>query len=68
MAGALGQKLGRPLKIEEDPTPEGAYRPFGSAYGNMFVNNDTRAVVGEALATGKVRVQANVAVTFELAD
>jgi uncharacterized protein YggE len=67
MARALGQKLGRPLKIEEDPTQEG-YRPFGSAYGNAFLNNESRAVVGEALATGKVRVQANVAVTFELAD
>ena len=68
MAASLGQKLGRPLKIEEDAAESGAYRPFGSAYANAYDNNNTRAAVGEALATGKVRIQANVAVTFELTD
>jgi uncharacterized protein YggE len=68
MAASLGQKLGRPLKIEEDPAEQGAYRPFGNPYANAFVNNDTHAAVGEALAPGKVRIQATVAVTFELTD
>jgi uncharacterized protein YggE len=68
MAASLGQKLGRPLKIDEDPAEGGAFRPFGSPYANAFDNNNTRAVVGEALATGKLRVQASVGITFELAD
>jgi uncharacterized protein len=68
MAASLGQKLGRPLKIEEDPAEPGAYRPVGSSYANIFSSNESRAVVGETLATGKVRLQASVAVTFELTE
>jgi uncharacterized protein len=67
MAAALGQKVGHPLRIDEDP--QEPYRAT-SAYGmsNASVSNETHAAVGEAMATGKLRVAASVAVTFELLD
>lgn len=68
MAVALGQKLGRPLKIDEDT---GGWS-YGGRTGNFLNdsadNNGARAVVGETMATGKIRVQANVVVTFEIVD
>lgn len=73
MAAALGQKVGRPLKIDEDPGPSSVWSPWGNRPGNVLLNafdqnTDSRPVVGESMATGKIRVTANVAVTFELAD
>jgi uncharacterized protein len=68
MAASLGQKLGRPLKIDErDQSGGWGYRPVNFA-GNAMVNNDTQAMVGETMATGKIKIQANVEVTFELAE
>jgi hypothetical protein len=66
MAASLGQKLGRPLKIDEDP--EAAQLRSMNQLTNAAFNNDTRPALGEAMATGKIRIAASVAVTFELVD
>lgn len=63
MAGALGQLLGEPLRVEEvtlDP-----WRP--PTMNSMALNNDSVAQIGDTMASGRVRVQANVSVTFALA-
>jgi uncharacterized protein len=69
MAAALGQKLGRPLKIEEDAGLGGySYRTGNAFLNDSSDNNAVRPVVGDTMATGKLRIQANVSVTFELVD
>jgi uncharacterized protein len=63
MAAALGQTLGEPLRIDEsmvDPV-----RPL--AMNNFALNQDTTPQVSETVASGRIRVQADVAVTFALA-
>jgi uncharacterized protein YggE len=68
MAATLGQKLGRPLKVEEE-TDTGRSPPFpGNMLSNAFAPGDTRGMVGQTMATGKIRIPASVAVTFELLD
>lgn len=68
MATALGQKLGRPLKIDEDPET-GRNRPVqGNIFSNAFAPTDARGTVGETMATGKIQIPAGVTVTFELLD
>jgi uncharacterized protein YggE len=64
MAAALGQRIGHPLRIDEEPS-DGGYR--GQAM-NVMMSNDARGTTGETMATGKLRVQSTVAVTFELID
>jgi hypothetical protein len=68
MAAALGQKIGRPLRIDEEHQDGSGYRTANLGLSNMVTTNDTRASVGETMATGKLRVQTSVAVTFELVD
>jgi len=68
MAATLGQKLGRPLKVDEEPE-SGRGSPFqGNLLSNAFAPGDTRGTVGQTMATGKIRIPASVAVTFELLD
>jgi uncharacterized protein YggE len=67
MAAVLGQKVARPLKMEE--TPEAQTWPWTpQPQSNAVFNNDTRSELREAMATGKIRIPATVSVTFELAD
>ena len=68
MATTLGQKLGRPLKIDED-AEAGRYQPLpGNMLTNAFSQTDTRGAIGDTMATGKIKIPASVAVTFELLD
>jgi len=64
MADALGQKIGRPIKIDEGV--EQAWGP--RALANASFDNGTRAELKETMATGKIRIPANVSVVFEIAD
>jgi uncharacterized protein len=67
-ARALGQRLGRPLKIDEGGDGQ-LFGMYGrQQFANYMGNNDTRAVAGETMAPGKIKVEAAVAVTFELVD
>lgn len=69
MAAALGQKVGHPLRVDEEPQDPSGYRGLNAySLGNASTANETRATVGETMATGKIRVQSSVAVTFELVD
>lgn len=64
MAAALGQTLGEPLRIDEvaaDP-----WRP--PAMNNYALNNDSAPQISDTVASGRLRVQANVAVTFTLSQ
>ena len=63
MASALGQKLGRPTKVAE--SQEGAVRALAA---NAVYDNNSRAVIHEAMATGKLQIAASVDITFELVD
>jgi len=65
MAGVLGQKLGRPLKMDEVTGSQGWSTNF---MANDASANDTRSAVREAMAAGKLRIPSTVAVTFELGD
>ncbi len=68
MATTLGQKLGRPLKVDEDPEA-GRYQPLqGNMLNNSYTPTDTRGTVGQTMAAGKIRIAASVAITFELLD
>jgi hypothetical protein len=67
MAAAVGQKVGRPLKIDEDHDAGGGWGR-ASLLNNFSNDNKSQAVVAETMATGKIRVQASVAVTFELME
>lgn len=63
MAAALGQQVGEPLRIEEGSS-EGGWRPLTLNYA---LSNETVPHVSDTVATGKIQVQASVAVTFALA-
>jgi uncharacterized protein len=68
MATTLGQKLGRPLKIDEEPEA-GRYQPLqGNLLNNSVAASDTRGSTGQSMAAGKIRIPAGVAVTFELLE
>lgn len=67
MAGVLGQKVGRPLRIDETAEPSSS--PWSPApQSNVVFNNETRSELREAMAAGKIRVPATVAITFELGE
>ncbi|WAS91729.1 SIMPL domain-containing protein [Nannocystis punicea] len=63
MAAALGQTLGEALRVEEVTVD--AWRP--PTLGNIALMNDTAPQISDTVATGRIRVQANVSVTFALA-
>jgi hypothetical protein len=64
MAQALGQTIGQPLRVEEDASAGGGWRaPIQANYALM---NETVPHVSDTLATGKIQIQASVAVTFAL--
>jgi hypothetical protein len=55
--------------VDEDPQDPSGYRGLNTySNSNVAVGNETHASVGESMATGKLRVQSTVAVTFELVD
>lgn len=64
MAAALGQTVGEPLRIEEGAS-EGSWRSPTTL--NYALSNETVPHVSDTVATGKIQVQASVAVTFALA-
>jgi uncharacterized protein YggE len=65
MASALGQKVGRPLRVDEATLPPSS--PWSPApLANTVFDNETRSELREAMAAGKVRIPATVAITFEL--
>ncbi|MBZ5714910.1 SIMPL domain-containing protein [Nannocystis pusilla] len=64
MAAALGLTLGTPLRVEEvasDP-----WRP--PTMNNFSLTNDSTPQVSETVASGRIKIAANVAVTFQLAE
>ena len=64
MAAALGQTLGAPLRVEEvalDP-----WRP--PTMNNFSLTNDSTPQISETVASGRIKIAANVAVTFSLAE
>ena len=63
MAAALGQTLGEPLRVEEVALEP--WRPM--AMNNYALNHDTTPQISETVASGRIRVQADVSVTFALA-
>lgn len=63
MAAALGQALGEPLRIDEAPAD--GWRP--QIPMNYALSNESVPRVSDTVATGKIQVQASVAVTFALA-
>lgn len=69
MASVVGLKVGRVLTINEDP---GSGVVWGNSrmnvLGNASDNNTDTPVVGESMATGKIRVTATMNATFELID
>ncbi|MFZ6181161.1 SIMPL domain-containing protein [Nannocystis pusilla] len=62
MAEALGQALGEPLRVDEVAVD--TWRP--PAMNNIALTNDSTPQIGDTVATGRIRVQANVSVTFAL--
>ena len=74
LAGSLGQKVGRPVTIQEGYSGWwSSYRGWwGSGYGQSMSQNVSQ-VAGDGgspsespLAPGTIRVSASVSVTFEL--
>jgi hypothetical protein len=65
LARQLGQKLGHPLKVE-DTTDLGSSASL--RLSNASYSNESAPASGPTLAAGKSRVQASVAVLFELQD
>lgn len=66
MAGALGQQIGEPLRIDEGG--DSSWSPYGMNVANNYVlNNETAAQVSETVAAGKIQVRAGVSVVFKLA-
>lgn len=61
MAGALGQQIGAPIKIDE--ADAAAWQP---PVANYSFSNATVPHVSDTVATGKIRIHAGVAVTFAL--
>lgn len=62
MAGALGQQLGAPLKIDESD-PNLSWR---APLANYALTNESVPHVSDTVATGRIRIHAGVAVTFAL--
>jgi uncharacterized protein YggE len=73
MAGALGQKIGRPRTINEQPSNYNGWGGWwGGYYGNVTAQNAVQNVgpaqgaTGEITALGQIRINAKVMVAFEL--
>jgi uncharacterized protein YggE len=72
LAAELGQKIGRPLTISEEPTPGYYPRGWYGAATQVQVNASARseegppADEGGTVALGQIGVTASVSVTFEL--
>ncbi len=64
MAKELGQRLGRPLKV--DDTTDSQY--VNHVASNVYLNNESPQASSQTLAAGRARVQASVAVVFELQE
>ena len=71
MAGALGQKIGRPRTISEQPSNFNGWGGYWG-YGNVTAQNAVQNVgpaqgaTGEITALGQIRINAKVMVAFEL--
>jgi uncharacterized protein YggE len=71
MAGALGQKIGRPRTISEQPSNFNGWGGWWG-YGNVTAQNAVQNVgpaqgaTGEITALGQIRINAKVMVAFEL--
>jgi uncharacterized protein YggE len=72
MAGALGQKIGRPRTINELPSNYNGWGGWWGYYGNVTAQNAVQNVgpaqgaTGEVTALGQIRINAKVTVAFEL--
>jgi len=72
MAGALGQKIGRPRTISEMPSNYNGWGGWWGYYGNVTAQNAVLNVgpaagaTGEVTALGQIRINAKVTVAFEL--
>ena len=72
MAGALGQKIGRPRSISEQPSNYNGWGGWWGYYGNVTAQNAVQNVgpaqgaTGEITALGQIRINAKVMVAFEL--
>jgi uncharacterized protein YggE len=72
MAGALGQKVGRPRTINELPSNYNGWGGYWGYYGNVTAQNAVQNVgpaqgaTGEVTALGQIRINAKVTVAFEL--
>jgi hypothetical protein len=72
MAGALGQKIGRPRTISELPSNYNGWGGYWGYYGNVTAQNAVQNVgpaqgaTGEITALGQIRINAKVTVAFEL--
>jgi uncharacterized protein YggE len=71
MAGALGQKIGRPRTISEQPSNFNGWGGWWG-YGNVTAQNavqnagPVQGATGEITALGQIRINAKVMVAFEL--
>ncbi len=80
MAAVLGQSVGLPLQINENPTGSGGLYysswwgwGWGSRGGGMNQNviqdmSGNRSEISDTIALGKISIRANVNVTFKLKD
>jgi uncharacterized protein YggE len=72
MAGALGQKIGRPRTISEQPSNYNGWGGWWGYYGNVTAQNavqnagPAQDATGEVTALGQIRINAKVMVAFEL--
>ncbi len=72
MAGALGQKIGRPRTINEMPSNYNGWGGWWGYYGNVTAQNAVQNLgpaqgsTGEVTALGQIRINAKVTVAFEL--
>ncbi len=77
MAAALGQSVGEPLQIQENPW--GGYWRYNSSWSNWGWGRDSgmsqnvmqdipggASEISDTIALGKIAIRANVTVTFEL--
>lgn len=65
LAGALGQKIGRPLAIDETSNVAPRRLPYVSAT-STYQDADGGSAGGQTIAPGEIVLRASVAVTFEL--
>lgn len=72
MAEALGQKVGRPRTISEQPSNYNGWGGWWGYYGNVTAQNAVQNAgpmqdaTGEITALGQIRINAKVMVAFEL--